>query len=248
MPLAPLTLIAATQVVSMLARISVFLMIFALAGYIIYAVFRFYQLWSARSERDVLEQLDDEARALQALAATKARLLRDIKDLEFDFQTGHLSDDDYKALRGKLERQAIATLKRLDEQRGEVDYDDVIDREYAARFGRRAEPSAKPAASPQAEASASPAAAKAVAAAPAKAASSSKATAPGVACGSCGHSNAPGARFCSECGGALSKPRFCHECGASLQENAKFCAECGTPARHAVATRSAQAVGQESQA
>jgi hypothetical protein len=245
MPLAPLTLLAAAQVASMLARISVFLMIFALAGYVIYAIFRFYQLWSARSERDILEQLDDEARELQALAATKARLLRDIKDLEFDFQTGHLSDDDYKTLRGKLERQAIATLKRLDERRGEVDYDDVIDREYAARFGKRSEQGAKPAASLRAEALAAP---KAVPAPKTAAPDPKPAAARGVACGSCGHSNAPGARCCSECGGALSKPRFCHECGASLQENAKFCAECGTPARHAVATRSAQAVGQESQA
>ena len=54
------------------------------------------------------------------------------------------------------------------------------------------------------------------------------ATAPGVTtCPSCGAGNAPDARFCAACGGALSAP--CANCGAPLAPAARFCSSCGQP-------------------
>ncbi|MGE5274258.1 MAG: AAA family ATPase [Verrucomicrobiota bacterium] len=47
-----------------------------------------------------------------------------------------------------------------------------------------------------------------------------------VACPSCRTVAAPGSKFCSECGTALS--RSCPSCGTPADANAKFCAECGT--------------------
>jgi class 3 adenylate cyclase/tetratricopeptide (TPR) repeat protein len=45
-------------------------------------------------------------------------------------------------------------------------------------------------------------------------------------CPSCQTPNAPGGKFCSECGTALA--RSCASCGAVAAPTAKFCAECGT--------------------
>jgi hypothetical protein len=220
--------------------------IVALAVYVGFMLFRLAESWSLAVEQDALSVLDDEAHELQDLAVAKARVLRDIKDLEFDYQTGHLTEDDYNGLRQKLERKAIAILKRLDALRGDVDYDALIDAEMERRYGANAEPSpAKAKLSEvkrtQAElAQAQPAAAKAGAAkaGAAKAAKANGAARNGAAqgeeaCGACGHHQAPGARFCSQCGASMAPPapKFCHACGHGLEPGAKFCASCGARVR-----------------
>lgn len=57
---------------------------------------------------------------LQELDAEKARLLGEIHDLELDFQTGKLSDDDYRALEAQLKSRAVVVLKEIEarEERG----------------------------------------------------------------------------------------------------------------------------------
>ncbi|MEQ1642352.1 MAG: SPFH domain-containing protein [Pyrinomonadaceae bacterium] len=48
-------------------------------------------------------------------------------------------------------------------------------------------------------------------------------------CPSCGKANAPGAKFCAECGGKMEIAQVpCVKCGANLREGAKFCSECGS--------------------
>lgn len=44
-----------------------------------------------------------------------------------------------------------------------------------------------------------------------------------------GHRNAPGAKFCGECGGKIG-PALCAKCGGALAAGSKFCSGCGTPA------------------
>ncbi|EPK3140290.1 double zinc ribbon domain-containing protein, partial [Enterobacter cloacae] len=51
----------------------------------------------------------------------------------------------------------------------------------------------------------------------------------GLACPNCKASNAPGARFCQQCGTSLV-PSACAQCGTTLQPGAKFCAQCGKAA------------------
>ena len=47
-----------------------------------------------------------------------------------------------------------------------------------------------------------------------------------MTCASCGHVNAPGQKFCGECGTALATE--CPSCGTSNAAGVKFCGECGT--------------------
>src|SRR4029078_11099078 len=49
----------------------------------------------------------------------------------------------------------------------------------------------------------------------------------GVPCPQCGHPNATGAKFCTECG-AKQVNATCANCKAELAAGAKFCTECGT--------------------
>ncbi len=53
---------------------------------------------------------------LQDLEAEKARLLGEIHDLELDYQTGKLSDDDYRALEARLKSRAVAVMKEIEER------------------------------------------------------------------------------------------------------------------------------------
>lgn len=55
---------------------------------------------------------------LQALLDHKARLLHHLRELRFDRDTGKLSDDDYRQLRDRYEREAATVLEQLDAKRG----------------------------------------------------------------------------------------------------------------------------------
>lgn len=50
-----------------------------------------------------------------------------------------------------------------------------------------------------------------------------------IACAACGTLGTPGARFCQQCGGALT-PAACDGCGTARPVGAKFCAQCGKAA------------------
>jgi membrane protease subunit (stomatin/prohibitin family) len=49
-----------------------------------------------------------------------------------------------------------------------------------------------------------------------------------IACPKCGAKNAPGAKFCSDCGAAMVQTVTCPSCKAQNPAGAKFCTECGT--------------------
>lgn len=51
----------------------------------------------------------------------------------------------------------------------------------------------------------------------------------GIGCPNCRVLNAPGARFCQQCGTSLV-PAACTQCGAKLQAGTKFCGQCGKSA------------------
>jgi membrane protease subunit (stomatin/prohibitin family) len=48
-----------------------------------------------------------------------------------------------------------------------------------------------------------------------------------AACPSCGHANAPTAKFCSECGARMTGTSACEKCGEEVPARAKFCPACG---------------------
>lgn len=59
-------------------------------------------------------------RALDILGAEKLRLLRAIRDMDFDYDMGKLTDDIYAEQRVALIRRAIAVMKRSDEIEAEI--------------------------------------------------------------------------------------------------------------------------------
>ena len=65
------------------------------------------------------QRLDDSnegepTRELEQLVLHKETVYTAIRDLDFDFQTGKVDDDDYRALRCQLEDEAVDVLRRID--------------------------------------------------------------------------------------------------------------------------------------
>lgn len=59
--------------------------------------------------------LVDEEGPLADLILRKESVLQSIKELEFDFQTGKLSKEDYQRLDQRLRQQAIALLRQIEQ-------------------------------------------------------------------------------------------------------------------------------------
>ncbi|HJU87465.1 MAG TPA: hypothetical protein VJ788_08865, partial [Gemmatimonadota bacterium] len=50
----------------------------------------------------------------QELEAEKARLLQEIHELELDYQTGKLSDEDHRAIEARLKGRAVEVMQRIE--------------------------------------------------------------------------------------------------------------------------------------
>jgi hypothetical protein len=57
---------------------------------------------------------DDETREVERLSLQKETLYTAIRDLDFDFQTGKVDDQDYAELRHRLEGEALQILQQID--------------------------------------------------------------------------------------------------------------------------------------
>ena len=57
---------------------------------------------------------------LRELEAEKARLLGEIHDLELDWQTGKLSEEDYRDLEAGLKTRAVAVMAEIEDRSGAV--------------------------------------------------------------------------------------------------------------------------------
>jgi predicted ATPase/class 3 adenylate cyclase len=60
-----------------------------------------------------------------------------------------------------------------------------------------------------------------------------------IICSTCGAENAPGKKFCGDCGSALAL--VCSSCGGSIASGKKFCGDCGAPVEPAAASAAASA-------
>ena len=67
----------------------------------------------AAADDDVALDLEDSSERANLLQE-RARLYADLKELNFDYQAGKLSEADYNALRGEIEIKAAAILEQLD--------------------------------------------------------------------------------------------------------------------------------------
>jgi hypothetical protein len=146
---------------------------------------------------------------LTELLGRKDAVLQAIKDLEFDYQVGKLSEEDFHLYDQRLRRQAVALLQQIEQVAPQsADIDAALEAEIAQR--RRVLEPARPVIK------AAPAAVAAVAAAaPVPIGAQSPAVA--IAAGAVPNGTASGT------------VRYCTNCGTRLEAHHKFCANCGTP-------------------
>ena len=143
-----------------------------------------------------------ELEPLDAEATPRGIALAALREIEFDRETGKLSDDDYQMLTTKYTGEAIAAM-RAEEQ------------------ARPILPGATPA---------GPDAVEAVIAAKVRALRSARSSqaSDGPSCPSCGPRPEPDALFCSSCGNRLPTGASCGGCGAAVPPDGKFCEACGS--------------------
>ena len=68
-------------------------------------------------DSDELDVVDEEERRRLELLEERDRALAALKELEFDHRTGTVSDEDYRALVGRLRRDAATALQALERER-----------------------------------------------------------------------------------------------------------------------------------
>ena len=130
----------------------------------------------------------------------KGIALTALKEIEFDKETGKLSDADYEFLKGKYTAAALDALRHEPEKAASDDIEAMIAAKVRAlRSASAAIPS---------DASTLP---------------------PGSnpTCTTCGPRPEPEAIFCSSCGLRLSSRSVCDRCGAALSPDSRYCESCG---------------------
>jgi hypothetical protein len=149
-----------------------------------------------RPAAPVFEPLDPEE-------TPKGVALAALKEIEFDRETGKLSDEDYAFLKRKYTGTALEAL-----------------RAESAELAPRPAPGA------------GVGDVEAMIAARVRALRSAAASAPPgtPACPACGPRPEPDAIFCSTCGLRLQQGGACTGCGAALEPASRFCERCGAGA------------------
>lgn len=87
-----------------------------------------------RDEQIRSELLDEELREIELLVARKSALLLALRDIEYDWETAKISEEDYTRFKRSCERQAVAVMRRLDAIHGGRGWEVVIDEELARRL------------------------------------------------------------------------------------------------------------------
>ncbi|MBI2916971.1 MAG: zinc ribbon domain-containing protein [Chloroflexi bacterium] len=112
------------------------------------------------------------------MAAAKESTYAAIKELEFDYRAGSLSQEDYRDLESRYKRKAAALLQVEDARHSEADRRAQIEAEIRRLRGVPAQPPKQRQAAPPAT---------------------------GRFCTQCGSPSDPTDRFCANCGHPLSK-------------------------------------------
>jgi hypothetical protein len=159
-----------------------------------------YVVWPLLRPGPALWVVDDDR--LAELIGRKDTVLEAIKELEFDYRTGKLSEEDYQRFDQRLRRQAIGLIQQIEKLAPEsAGLDDPLEAEIARRRKTRdgnvtpiPEPTSKP----------------------------SSVVAPRAVEPKAGE-------WAGELNVMGSPSRFCTNCGHRTEAGHKFCANCGTP-------------------
>jgi hypothetical protein len=151
---------------------------------------------SAPSPRPI-EPLDpEETPTGVALAA--------LKEIEFDRETGKLSETDYQFLKAKYTGAAVEALRLESTAEGPAGGSDDVEAMIAAKVRALRSASASSSSDDR-----------------------SALTATGRACPTCGPCPEADALFCSNCGRRLPNLLACDRCGAALVPESRYCEACG---------------------
>ena len=150
-----------------------------------------------------IEPLDPEETA-RGIALTA------LKEIEFDRETGKLSDADYQFLKAKYTAAALEAMRQDADAPTPGRASDDLEAMIAAKVRAIRSPSAATS-SDVSVTSAAPSASTAV----------------NPSCSSCGPRPEPDAVFCSSCGRRLPVRAFCDRCGTVLLPGSRFCDRCG---------------------
>jgi len=72
-------------------------------------------LFSKLSGKKIFAEVDPAGEEYKHLLVRKEEVLLSIKELEFDFKTDKVSQDDFDSLHHKLETEAMGILQRIEE-------------------------------------------------------------------------------------------------------------------------------------
>lgn len=145
-------------------------------------------IWPPSPEEPVLEPVEQEE-------TPRGVALLGLKEIEFDRETGKLSEEDYRLLKEKYTAEAIAALRAEEAAKAPDDVEALI--AHRVRALRSAAATAPPGA-------------------PVCPACGPRPEADAVFCSTCGGRLSAGAT-CAHCGGALSADsRFCESCGSRV--------------------------------
>ena len=130
----------------------------------------------------------------------KGVALAALKEIEFDRETGKLSDADYEFLKAKYTAAALDALRQESEKVVPDDIEAMVAARVRALRSTPGTPSSNTATLPQ---------------------GSSR------TCKNCGPRPEPDAIFCSSCGHRLLSGSACNRCGEALAPDSRFCESCG---------------------
>jgi hypothetical protein len=143
--------------------------------------------------------LDDGEDRKVELLRKKESSYAAIRELDFDYNTGKISEEDFNHLNKVYKAEALQAIKELEE--GNYDSSEAGDGQIELEIRkRRRTPLVK---------------------------QGGKITSAGMACLYCGAANKAGARFCFSCGKKIGVK--CRHCGAFNIQVAQFCEGCGKP-------------------
>lgn len=88
----------------------------------------------SRSDQLRHELLDREFERLERLTARKSAILQTLRDIETDYETGKLSEDDYRDLKREYEHEAVRVTREIDEARAGIDVEEDLEELLAERL------------------------------------------------------------------------------------------------------------------
>lgn len=94
---------------------------------LLFAVFFSWAAWFVlhplyrNTKTDLRMYMDEVPDTQKTLQLRRSELMLTLKDLDFDFETGVLSKEDYKALRDRYQQETVQVLKQIDDEKDQWD-------------------------------------------------------------------------------------------------------------------------------